>query len=194
MATLLVGGAALAILIVFHPAEETPEVLATSAWAWLHLGFMVFLLPVLFGLTQLYQDLEEPLGMLGLASYLLLSVGIVGLCAVMLIEATIVPVLAAAPETAMLLAETGPLFGGAFGIVFIGIALCFTIGNIGLAIALVRSGTVPWAAALLLIPGGLPTFSPPLPMWLGQVGLVLWGAGIVWLSWAAMKRKAGAMG
>ncbi len=191
MTALAIGSLGFVVLMILHPADS-PQAMATETWRWVHLGLFVCSILIVFGIFQFAFYMSEPVGTLGLVAFVLLALAAIGLTSITLIEGTIVPVLAANPATAPLLSDNGPLFNGPLGLVFLGSQIGLALGSVLLAWVLVRGKQLPAVPSLLLVAGVLAAFEPPLPHLVGQIGAVVWGVGMAWLSWAVMRMR-GAM-
>lgn len=104
-----------------------------------------------------------------------------------LIALAIFPALAdAAPE---LLAVTGAMNSGAVLIAFIIMAATAMIGYIVFAVAILRAGILPRAAALLFLLGAILFNLPPgpIPMIALTIGGIVWAVGSVWLALGLLK-------
>jgi hypothetical protein len=181
---------ALSGLLTFVPAllhpdiESNPAAILSANWIAIHVPFLISILLALFGLTGLYLRQQAETGVAGLLGYILTMTGSALFVAILTIDTFIVPVLAANPTTAALLDDSGPLFGGLLGLVFLVTGLLFALGLILLALATLRAAILPRPAALLLPLGILLAFSPPLPNLFAVIGGVGLGVAYLWLGLA----------
>jgi hypothetical protein len=136
----------------------------------------------IFGILGLYAVQREQTGVLGLVGFVLAIVGTVLFFADGLIALAIFPALAdAAPDV---LAITGAMNSGSVLIAFIIMAATAMIGYVVFAVATLRAGILPRAAALLFLLGAILFNLPPgpVPMIVLAIGGVIWAVGSVWLA------------
>jgi hypothetical protein len=141
----------------------------------------------IFGILGLYAVQREPTGVLGLVGFVVAIIGTTLFFADGLIALAIFPALAdAAPDV---LAVTGAMNSGSVLVAFIVIAATAMIGYIVFAVATLRAGILPRAAALLFLVGGILFNLPPgpLPMIVLAIGGVIWAVGSVWLALKLLK-------
>lgn len=182
---LLLAGILTAIAILLHPDEGAePGAVLSAGWIPIHVTFIVSILLSLFGLTGIYLRQREQVGGAGLVGYMLMMAGSALFVAILTIDTFIVPALAANPATASLLDESGPLFGGPLGLVFVLTGVVFALGVILTGITTFRAGVLPGWAGLILLIGVLLAFSPPLPHLFGLIGGVALGVSYIWLGYA----------
>lgn len=179
---LTLAGLLVALPTVLHPdIGSHPAAILSANWIAIHVPVLISILLSIFGLTGLYLRQQKAAGMLGLLGYLLTVTGSALFVAILTIDTFVLPVLAANPTTALLLDDSGPLFGGLLGIVFLFSGVIFALGVIGLAVATYRAAIFPRPAALILPLGLLLAFSPPLPHLFGLIGGVGLGVAYLWL-------------
>lgn len=172
---------------LLHP-EDSPVGMLEPIWGPLHTAFFFGLFVTLIGIFRVYGLISADSGWLGAGALVLFALGVVGFEGVMILEVGVFPVLAASEATRPLLGETSALFAGPLGMWLIGIALVFSVGAILFAISLFRARTLPRWAGPLLVVAPLFALSPPLPLWLAKVGLVVFfGGGIAGLGWGLWK-------
>jgi hypothetical protein len=182
---LLLAGLLIAIPTLFHPSDSDPQAFLNAAWTPVHALLITGAILSMFGLIGLYRVQAERTGALGLVGFVLSFIGSALVVAALVADAFVLPVIAADPAGRALLDPAGPLFGGALGLVFLLMALTFSLGSILFGFATARSGVLPrWAGALILIGGPLLAFTPPLPTLAGMVGALLLGAGYLWAGYA----------
>ncbi|MBX3051122.1 MAG: hypothetical protein KF753_06600 [Caldilineaceae bacterium] len=183
---LLLAGLCVAIPALLHPDEAAnPSAMTGASWVPVHTVFIFSLLLMIFGLFGLYALLWERPSGLTTISFVLMVIGSVLTVSVLTIDAYVVPVLASNPAASGLLAETGPLFGGPLGTEFLLAAVTFALGTLLLGIDLLRNGTLPRGAGVLLLVGGpLMGFSGLLPHLIFVAGGLLLGASLIWLGYA----------
>jgi len=135
----------------------------------------------LYGLIGLYAAQRRRAGQLGLVGFALAILGTVLFLADGLIALIIFPAVASrAPE---LLAPDGALNQGWVLAGFIVISATTMIGYVVFAVATIRAGVFPRAAATLWLIGAVLFNLPPgpVPMLVLATGGVLWGISAIWL-------------
>jgi hypothetical protein len=178
---LLLAGLLIAIPMLLHPDPADPRAVLSNAWAPVHISILAGTILMLFGLIGLYARQSEQVGALGLAGFILAFISTILIAFVVIFEAFVVPAIAASPAGQALLDETGPLFGGPLGMVFLLMGISSALGTILLGVATFRAGALPrWVGLLLAIGGPLLAFSPPLSQPVGIAGALLVGASFVW--------------
>ncbi len=136
----------------------------------------------LFGISGLYTVQREKMGVLGLVGFVLATIGTTLFFADGLIALAIYPVLAdVAPD---ILSASGAMNSGAVLVTFIAMAAISMIGYIVFAVAILRAGILPRAAALLFLLGGVLFNLPPgpVPMIVLTIGGLVWAIGSIWLA------------
>ncbi len=183
---LLLAGILVAIPIVLHPDETAdPGALLLQSWLTIHTIFIIGDLLSMLGMLGLYAGHAPSLGRAGLAGFILFTLGSALFVGVLIIDAYVVPVLAANLQTQPLLSDSGPLFGGPLGLIFMATGLIFSLGALLIGVTIMRTAVLPrWAGLLLLLGGPLLAFAPPLPHLAGTAGGVLLGVSLAWLGYA----------
>jgi hypothetical protein len=125
-------------------------------------------------------------GWIGLAGFVLFTLGLAGFEGVMLLEAAVLPVLAASDTTRGLAEASGALMAGPLVL----IAAAFSLGAIAFGLTLLRAKDLPRWAGPLLAAAPLFAFEPPLPLWLAKAGLVVFSVGLSGLGWGVWKVAA----
>ena len=178
------GGALMAAAAVqmiaglLHP-EDSPAGMLQPLWQPLHVIFFVTLFVVLLAVIRIYGLIAPAGGWLDTLAIVLFALGIVGFEGLMLLEFAVFPQLAADNATRGLLDEASPLFAGLLGDSLFVTTVAFSAGGILFALSLLRRGGWPrWSSALLLTAPVL-AFSPPLPLWAWQAGLVVFSIGLI---------------
>jgi hypothetical protein len=141
----------------------------------------------LFGISGLYTVQREKMGVLGLVGFVLATTGTTLFFADGVIALAIYPALAdAAPD---LLSASGAMNSGAVLVTFIVMAAIAMIGYILFAVAILRAGVLPRAAALLFLLGAILFNLPPgpVPMILLTIGGIVWAVGSVLLAVKLLK-------
>jgi hypothetical protein len=188
---LLVAGLLIAVPTLFHPSDADPRAFLNGAWAPVHALLIGGAILSLFGLFSLYGVQAQQTGLLGLAGFGLAFIGSALVVAALVADAFVIPAIAADPAGGTLLDPTGPLFGGALGLVFLVMGLTFSLGALLLGFATARAGVLPRLSGILMLSGGpLLAFTPPLPAIVGMVGAVLLGAGYMWAGYAIWTNRA----
>jgi hypothetical protein len=185
----VIGGAAVALAYGLHPPESTPEIVASTMWAWIHGLFLVSLVCGVFllqGLLARYLDAGgRPVGALWYALAVISLLLILGLDYA---EIFIFPVLAVEfPEVVARYGDGVAMPSLAF--VFPASGALFLVGWSLFALQLKRVRAVdPRAAVALLVSvvafsAGLSGF---LPFAAVKIGAALFGAGLAWAGWSLM--------
>jgi hypothetical protein len=180
-ASLIAAAVAQTAAGVLHP-EDSPVGMVQSVWVPIHTVFFLTLFVGLLGVIHIYGLISGKSGWVALATVVLFAFGIVGFEGLMLLEVGVLPVLAGSEATIGLLEMTGPLFAGPLGGWLIVIAVAFSVGSIAFGLILRSSGLPKWAGPLL-VAAPLFAFSPPIPLAIAKVGLVIYGVGFVGLGW-----------
>ncbi|MBI5292148.1 MAG: hypothetical protein HY872_09760 [Chloroflexi bacterium] len=158
---LLIGGILMGVGLLIHPNDAAdPGAVLSARWALAHGLLLIGAVPVLLGLSSLYQRAGGGLAFIG---YLLTFGGVALFIFAFALEAFVVPVMAADPNAQALLDPAGPLLGGSLGLFLLVTGLVFTVGAILLGIAILRSATLPKWSGVLFIIGSAVAFVPPLP-------------------------------
>lgn len=180
---LIISGLLLAVPILFHPDMSKAGYALLGSWVPVHLLLGISALVGLAGLIVFYGAMSPKISVVGHVAVWLAIVGTALLCGLMFfVEAAIVPVLAADPATVPLLAETGPLMTGIFGISALAAMAVLAVGFILFGGYLIRAKIVsPVNGVLFIIGAPLAAFTPPLPFVAGIIGGVLLGIALAWL-------------
>lgn len=192
-AALIVGGPALAMAYWAHPPSAPPATVASIAWIWIHVGFMVSLLSGVFGLTALLALYLRAGGrMLGVAGYVLGVLALIFVFGLDYAEVFIFPVLAVEfPQVVETYGDGTMMPSVAFAFPLTGIA--FVAGFLILCNELRRAAVVPAATGWITMLGvvvfgvGLSGF---VPMIVVRLGATIFGLGLVLLGWAVRQRTA----
>lgn len=162
---------------LLHP-QDSPAGMVEPRWAPVHMIFFFTLFVMLLSMIRIYGSIASRGGWLAAIAIVLFALGFVGFEGVMVLEFGIFPGLAASEATRGLLDESGPLFAGLLGPWMMTTAVVFSVGGILFAISLIRDGGWPrWSSALLLV-SPIVAFSPPLPLWAWQAGLVVFSIAV----------------
>ncbi|MGH2521921.1 MAG: hypothetical protein ACRDH2_05400 [Anaerolineales bacterium] len=180
----LLAGVSLIIQQLYALAAPDPT---TGGWVAVHtLGYFGLALGLL-GLPGIYAAQKEQVRRLGLVGFLLAFIGNALTGGPAFLNTYLVPVLTRqAPEV---LAPTGPLFTGPAGLVILLSAVLVTLGFILFGISILRAGTLPRGAALLVILSswfGLATAFSPLVF---AIAGAVFGLASAWLGYAVWSGK-----
>jgi hypothetical protein len=180
----ILGGIALAAAYLAHPPAAPPNVVASTAWIWIHVGFLVSLICGIFLLIALLAlYLRKDGRMSGFVGFALALVSLVLVAGLDYSEIFIFPTLAVEyPEVVVRYGDGTSMPSVAFAFPITG--ALFLIGFVLFGWQLHSTRTVDRTAALTMIVG---TFvfavglSGLLPMIVVRVGAVIFGAGLVLL-------------
>ena len=182
-AALMAGGLILGYAYISHPAEMTPEGIASASWIVIHALFMGSLMAGLLGATGLYLRTATQSGLLGLAGFLSVFVGMILIAGLDYYEFLIAPHLAA--EFPEVIARYGA--GDAMGAVAIVFPLSGSLTVAGFAIlgvVTLRAGALPrWPLRALIVTAiafgvGL---SPVAGIAIARVTAGLFGLALIWV-------------
>ena len=182
-AALMAGGLILGYAYISHPAEMTPEGIASASWIVIHALFMGSLMAGLLGATGLYLRTATQSGLLGLAGYLSVFVGMILIAGLDYYEFLIAPQLAT--EFPDVIARYGA--GDAMGAVAFVFPLSGSLTVAGFAIlgfVTLRSGALPrWPLLALIVTAvafgvGL---SPVAGIAIARVTAGLFGLALIWV-------------
>ncbi len=190
----VVAGLLFVAIQVFHPSDTLASV-TTGAWAVIHYVSIAMALFFVVGIAGIFAQRVDELGWLGLAGFVVLSLGLLLTAAMQFIEAAIEPVLAttnpAYVEGLLALAEGHPVSVdlGAVATVHMLASLFFVGGTLLFGIATLRARIVPRLASvafafglLLLVPVASAVGAPrlaavPVGLSLAWMGYALWSEG-----------------
>lgn len=186
----MLGGPALAAAYLAHPPSAPPDVVASTFWIWVHVGFMLSLLGGVFLLVALLaRYASSGGGMKGYLGYALATTSLIFVFGLDYAEVFIFPVLAVThPDVVVQYGDGTSMPSVAFAFPVTGII--FLIGFILFSWSLMKAHVISRGAALLTIVGtviftlGL---SGLFPMIVVKVGAVVFGAGLVWLGYSLWK-------
>jgi hypothetical protein len=176
------------------PAVTHPDILEiglaeaslTAWWTLVHavgLAVVVLFLAGVAGLALLHRGRW---GTLGTIAVPVTVVGLVATAVLSGIEAFVFPAVALAEPA--LLDFDGPIAGAPGFWILGGLAVLWLLGSALLGVAVARAGVLPRAPALLLAAGALSfaAFEGPFVPVLGQLAVVVFAAGQVWLGAALL--------
>jgi hypothetical protein len=182
---LIIGGGLSPLSIIIHPSQETVNTILTQTWRLIagHVLGTASYIFILLGLVGVYVFEADQAGRLGLAGFLLAFIGNV-LLATSSNYGYFAPVLAAhAPDMLAAINAYGPEIGLDALMV-----LTYIIGFALLGIATARAGVLPrWGGVLIGVGAfmffiffGVANATPfAAAYWLGLLGEVLFGAGLI---------------
>jgi len=163
---------------LLHP-EDSPVGMLQPLWQPLHVTFFITLFVILLAVIRIYGLVGSAGGWLDALAIVLFALGLVGFEGLMLLEFAVFPQLAANDATRSLLDESSPLFTGLLGDWLFATTVVFSVGGVLFALSLLSRPSWPrWSSALLLA-APVVAFSPPLPLWAWQVGLVVFSIGLI---------------
>lgn len=191
----IVGGIALAAAYVTHPPNAPPDIVASTVWIWVHVGFMISLLCGVFLLIALIvRYFRFGGGMAGFAGFAMAIVSLIFVFGLDYAEVFIFPTLAVEfPEVVTRYGDGTMMPSVAFAFPLTGVL--FLTGFVLFAWELYRTRTVPPTASLLTLFGTVvfgAGLSGVFPMIVVRIGAVLFGAGLAALGmslWAGEKIK-----
>jgi hypothetical protein len=193
---IIVSGLALGYSYISHPQLMPPEVIASTSWFWIHVLFAISLILGLLGTTALYAVSAQRTGLLGLAGYLLLFIGMMMIFGLDYYEVFIAPFLAEHyPEV---IVDWGA--GDTMGRVAVAFPLSGTLTVTGYALlgwAWKRAAVIPAAIAIALIVTAIAFgvgLSPLGGIQLARITAALFGAALVTVGVAALMQKPDRIG
>lgn len=190
----ILAGLTFMMIQPLHPADTLDSV-TTSAWAIVHYTTMAMLLLFLTGITGIYTAQVEKLGWLGLAGFVVLSIGLLLTAAGAAIEAFVQPVIASSAPAfvqGMLdMVEGNPTNAdlGVIPLVWNASSICFLAGTPLFGAANFRANILSrWASAVFAV--GL-VVSLPVATLLGTPRLAALpiGFGLAWLGYSLLTRR-----
>lgn len=178
---LLIAGIIFIITFILHPDESKEGALLQPAWVPVHYAIAFAFLLVVLGLPAIHiraKDMMNGFGKFALVFTKIMFILLTG--AILFIESMIFPAIANS-QYADALSETGPVFGGAFGLAAIISFSLLALSLVLLGIFLISKRIVNPIAGILLFGGVLAAFSPPLAHLYSVIGGVALGLGITWI-------------
>jgi len=189
----IVGGVLVAVAYISHPSRETPEVIASQYWLWIHVLFVFSLLFGVFGLIALMGHCLRKSSVSGFFGYVIAISSLILIFGLNYYETFINPVVAVeAPQfvntygAGLTIGMVTALFPATGGL--------FVIGYILFSVDLLRSKLLGPAAPTLMIVGvlvfgaGLSGFFPMLVV---QIGAILFGVATAWLGYLLLEAASG---
>ena len=189
---LIIGGALLAVSMLFHPDMGRPGYALMRAWVPVHVLLGISTVAGMAGLIVFYGAVSPKTTVFGHVAFWFAIIGTALLTGLMFfVEAAIIPVLAGNPAYEQILGMTGPLMTGAFGTLIMIAMLIVAVGFILVGGYLLGAKIIsPVNGILFIIGAPLLAFSPPLPYIAGIIGGVLLGIALVWLGISVRTGKA----
>ncbi|MCH9729297.1 MAG: hypothetical protein K0U84_06405 [Actinomycetia bacterium] len=187
----IIGGVAIAIAYLTHPNSAPPETVASAAWRWIHVGFMVSLIAGVFLLIALLAaHMRTGGGYAGFTGFALALLSMIFIFGLDYSEVFIFPTLAVEyPQVVERYGDGTSMPSLAFAFPVSGVL--FVVGFVLFAWALHRKSTVDPGAAFVTILGTIVFgigLSGLAPMVVVRVGAVIFGAGLVWLGVSLFRR------
>jgi hypothetical protein len=190
----VVAGLLFAVIQAIHPADSLASV-TTSAWAIVHYVSIAMAILFVIGIGGIYARQVEEVGWLGLAGFLVLSLGLLLTAAFQFVEAAVEPVLASSSpgfvEGVLGLVEGHPsaVDLGALPTLWSVSSALFLAGTLLFGIATFRAGIVPRLASGLFA-FGLFLAGPAVAL-LGspRLAAVPIGLGLAWMGYALWSER-----
>lgn len=188
----IAGGIALAGAYLTHPPTASPETVASTLWAWVHVMFMVSLIGGIFLLVALLTlYFRAGGGMPGFIGFAMALVSLVFVFGLDYAEVFIFPTLAVEfPEVVTKYGDGTMMPSVAF--VFPLTGLLFVAGFVLFTWQLYRTSAIARGASVLTAIGtvvfgvGLSGIAPTVVV---RIGSVLFGAGLVWIGMNLFRRN-----
>lgn len=176
---LIIAGLIIAVGVALHPDDMAADFVPDTNWQYLHVALGIALILLSLGFAALAARTESHGSPLMTGSFIVFSV-ISGLVSglIFFIEGFVVPVAATDPAYLPLIAEDGPLFGGAMGIVFLLLMAVWSVTAIASGIFIMRIAKKHNYLGYLLFAVPLIAFSPPFPHSVLLVGGIVFGAAV----------------
>lgn len=180
---LILAGLLTGLPILFRPDMTQSGFALRASWAPVNLLLGIGAVIGTAGLIVLYRAMSSKISAFGHLAFVLTILGsILSAGMLLFVEAAIVPVLSSDPAYTPLLAMSGPLMAGSFGVLAMLSSVILAVGFLLLGIYLISSSTVSFVNGLLFIIGApLLAFAPPLPPVIGVVGGLILGIALVWI-------------
>ena len=179
----VVGGIFVAAAYLLHPPVPSPDVVSSSIWMVVHVGFMISLIGGIFALFAfLAAYLQKGGGPLGAVACLMAVTSLILIFGLDYAEVFIFPVLATEfPDVVIKYGDGTMMPSVAFAFPLSGIF--FLVGYLLFSYALKKNECISNYSALMLMVGtlifgiGLSGF---VPMLVVRIGSVLFGIGLIW--------------
>ena len=194
----VLAGLMFVIIQPIHPADVLASV-STDAWAIVHYATLMMLLLFVVGITGIYASQVERLGWLGLAGFVILTIGLLLTAAGGVIEVFVAPLLVES-EPGFVHGFLGVVGGhpteadlGAIPVLWNGASAGFLAGTLLFGIANFRAGVLSrWASAIFAV--GLLASAPVAGLLeTPRVAAVPIGIGLAWMGyslWSTHRRPA----
>lgn len=190
----VLAGLMFVVIQPLHPADVLASVTA-DAWALIHYATLVMLLLFVVGITGIYARQVEQLGLVGLAGFIVLTVGLLLTAIGGVIEAFVQPLIAAS-DPAFVQGMLDMVHGhetsanlGAIPLVWNASSAAFLGGTVLFGVANFRAGVLSrWASVVFAI--GL-FGSAPVAALVGnpRVAAVPIGIGLAWLGYSLVTER-----
>jgi len=175
---LIIAGIVIAIGVVLHPDDLAADFVPDMNWQVLHVALGLALAILSLGLCALAARTESRNSLAMTAAFMVFAVA-TALAAglIFFIEGFVLPVAATSEAYLPLIAEDGPLFGGAMGIAVLLLMAVWSVAAIASGIFVAQIARRKYTGYLFF---GLPlaAFSPPLPHSILLVGGITFGAAV----------------
>ncbi len=190
----IVAGLLFVAIQVAHPSDTLASV-TTSAWAIVHYVSIVMALLFVIGIAGIFVSQVEQVGWLGLAGFVVLSLGLLLTAGLQLVEATVEPTLAAT-NPGYVEGLLGTVGGHASNVdlgaipTFVSLASALFLGGTLLfGIATLRAGILPRLASALFAFGLL--LVGPVAALVGapRFAAVPIGLGLAWMGYGLWSRR-----
>jgi hypothetical protein len=188
------AGLLFVVIQAIHPADSLASV-TTSAWAVVHYVSIAMAILFVVGIAGIYAKQVEEVGWLGLAGFIVLSLGLLLTAAFQFVEAAVEPVLASSArgfvEGVLGLVEGHPsaVDLGALPTLWSVSSALFLAGTVLFGIATLRAGIVPRLASVLFAFGVF--LAGPAVALIGspRLAAVPIGLGLAWMGFALWSER-----
>jgi len=179
---LILAGVIIAVGVALHPDDMAADFVPDTNWQYLHVALGIALILLSLGFAALAARTESRGSPLMTGSFIVFSL-VTGLVSglIFFVEGFVLPVAATDPVYQPLIAEDGPLFGGAMGIVFLLLMVVWSVSAIASGIFIARLAKKHNYTGYLFFAVPLIAFSPPFPHLVLLVGGIVFGAAVFML-------------
>jgi len=183
------AGVCVGTAYVLHPHHPSPEVVSSSFWFWVHVLFAFSLLGGILGTIGIFAHHSQESRWSGLIGMVTVVTALTLIFGLNYWEAFINPVVAVEAPGFVETYGAGEAIG-LVAVIFPISGALFVVGYLLLCADIARARTLPPASAWLTVAGvvvfgaGLSGF---LPMFVVQVGSVIFACGLVWLGLAVWR-------
>ena len=190
----IVAGLLFVAIQVVHPSDTLASV-TTSAWATVHYVSIVMALLFVIGIAGIFVSQVEQVGWLGLAGFVVLSLGLLVTAALQFVEATVEPTLAAT-NPGYVEGLLGSVGGHASSVdlgaiaTFVSLASALFLGGTLLfGIATLRAGILPRPASALFAFGLLLVGPVAAAVGAPRLAAVPIGLGLAWMGYGLWSQR-----